>query len=276
MRSEARTDRVITEFSSTPSVDARPVSQVNPCGRVEVPLVDACTVLAGGLRPELPPDVLGPLQDVARWMEDFLNRPHPMLGRSGEVCPWTKRTIELGKLLLAPIASRDAAEVDDIVLSLLERFWSLEPTRGADAAFRSIVAVFHRLEPETAAPFVVATHQRLKPSFLDRGLMLGEFYPTNPKPGLRNPNFRPLRSPVPLLVIRQMVEPDVEFLLDRDEFIAAYLRTHRGRGRDRLLRVLEQRPSSVSPERVPVLLELADEYRDSIPPSRRSSPYASR
>lgn len=252
--------------------EGRLVSQITPRAHAAVPLIDARRVLTSGPQKELSTDASKALRDVALWCEDFLNRPHPGVGRTGEVCPWTKHTLELGTLLLAPVASDDAAEVDAIVLGLLETFASTEPTRGADAAFRAIVAVFHRLSREAEADFIVAAHTRLKPAFLDRGLMLGEFYPTCPKPGLRNPTFRPLRAPVPLLVIRQMVEPDIEFLLDQDEFVAAYLRTHRGRGRERLLRVLEQKPAAVSAERIPLLVELAQAYRDSIPPSRRSNP----
>jgi hypothetical protein len=251
------------------AVEPRPVSRVNPRSSA-APLIDARAVLEGMGLDALPSDAWKPLRDVAQWMDDFLNHPHPMLGRSGEVCPWTKRTLDLGKLMLAAIATDDPVEVDSVMHSLREEFLSTEPTKGADAAFRSIVAVFYRLDAEREAAFIIATHQRLKPAFLDCGLMLGEFYPACQKAGLRNPNFRPLRAPVPLLVIRQMVEPDVEFLLDRDEFVAAYLRSLRGRGRDRLLRVLEQRPASVAPERIPILVGLAEEYRDSSPPSRRS------
>ena len=251
------------------SADYLPASRVTACVRGGISVYDVRDVIDASAS-GIPEDAAVAMREVARWIEGFVNRPHPALGRTGEVCPWTRRTADLGRLLIAPIASDDAAEVDAIVLALLERFWSMEPTGGADAGFRSIIGVLHRLNPETAAAFVVAAHTRLKPTFLDRGLMLGEFYPTCTKPGLRNPSFRPLASPVPLLVIRQMVEADVEFLLDRDEFVDAYLRTHRSRGAERLVRVLEQRPASVTSERVPGLLRLAAAYRDSLRPPRSS------
>ncbi|MEO0867043.1 MAG: DUF6875 domain-containing protein, partial [Cyanobacteria bacterium J06642_11] len=54
--------------------------------------------------------------------------------------------------------------------------------------------------------------RRLKPFFVEKRLMLGEFYPGNQSPGLHNPDFRPLQSPVPMLVIRSMTEPDLPFL----------------------------------------------------------------
>jgi hypothetical protein len=206
-------------------------------------------------------DAAAALRSVAEWLDTYVSRPHHGLGRSGEVCPWTRRTIDLGKLELVPISSADAVEVDTILESLLDRFVSADSPKGADVGFRSIVGIFHRLDPERAAEFIVAAHARAKPAFLDRGLMLGEFYPACNKPGLRNPTFRPLRSPVPLLVIRQMVEPDIEFLLDKDEFVESYLRIHRGRGLERLLRIVEQRPSSLPPERVEELERIAVDYR---------------
>lgn len=253
---------------AAPEVDAGPVSHVNTCVRREIPVFDARSILDGTVSREVPGGALSALRQIADWLEGTVSRPHPALGRSGEVCPWTRRTIDLGKLLLAPIETDDAADADAVVLGLLERFSSLQPTSGADAGFRSVIGVFCRLDPGTAADFVVGVHARLKPTFLERGLMLGEFYPTNDKPGIRNPDFRPLRSPVPLLVVRMMVEADLEFLLDRDEFVEAYLKVQRGRGRERLVRLLEQRPATVAAERIPGLLRLADDYRDSVRPRR--------
>jgi hypothetical protein len=232
-----------------------------------LPIHDCRAVLAGPIT-GLPAGADVALRQVARWLEDWVSKPDPALGRTGEVCPWTRRTIDLGKLELVPVGSNDADEVSEILQALLERFVSTEPTRGADASFRSIVAIFHRLHPASAGPFMVAAHSRSKPSFLARGLMLGEFYPTCDKPGLRNPTFRPLRSPVPLLVIRQMVEADVEFLLDKDEFVEAYLAAQRSRGVDRLQRVLEQRPPSLPQDRIVALRRIVEEYG---PVSRRPS-----
>jgi len=228
----------------------------------DVPFVDARQVSANDPLPELPEAARAALSRVVGWIDAFLNCPHPAVGRPGEVCPWTRHTFDLGKLLLAPIGSTDPGEVDGILLDMRERFLATEPTRGPDAAFRSVIGVFYGLRPDHMAEFMVATHTRLKPTFLDRGLMLGEFYPTCPKPGLRNPDFRPLTSPVPLLVIRTMIEPDVEFLLNGDAFIAAYLRAHRARGVERLARVLEQRPVGLDPERLAHLTELANGYRE--------------
>jgi hypothetical protein len=241
--------------------EALPVSRVE-CSRQVLAFYDVRAILSGeGVAVAVSGDAAAPLRSVAEWLDGYISRPHHGLGRSGEVCPWTRRTIDLGKLELVPISSTDGAEVDAILETLRDRFMSAESPKNSDFGFRSIVLVFHRLDPERAAEFIVAAHARSKPAFLDRGLMLGEFYPTCDKPGLRDPAFRPLRSPVPLLVIRQMVEPDIEFLLDKDAFVESYLRVHRGRGLERLLRIIEQRPSSLSKERLVELERLAKDHR---------------
>jgi hypothetical protein len=262
MRARPPPEQVGAASAQAPANEPLPVSRVAVSTRQSLSFYDVRAVLFGtGLHDMASDDAAAALRTVAEWLDGHVSRPHPGLGRSGEVCPWTRRTIDLGKLELVPIASTDREEVDAILESLLDRFASAESPKGADLGFRSTVLVFHRLDARTAADFIVAAHARSKPAFLDHGLMLGEFYPTCDKPGLRNPTFRPLRSPMPLLVIRQMVEPDIEFLLDKDEFVESYLRTHRGRGLERLMRITEQRPSSLPPERAAELERIVRDYK---------------
>jgi len=74
------------------------------------------------------------------------------------------------------------------------------------------VLIFPEVTPEQAAEVIDGPQRKMKPTFVKEGLMLGEFHPISLSPGLRNPAFRPLRSPIPLLVIRHMVESDIDFL----------------------------------------------------------------
>lgn len=70
----------------------------------------------------------------------------------------------------------------------------------------------------------------LKPQFVAKGLMIGEFHLANNATGLHNNNFYPLRTPYPSLAIRNMVPADLVFLsLDqyppalRVNFLESYL-----------------------------------------------------
>jgi hypothetical protein len=136
---------------------------------------------------------------------------------------------------------------------LLSAFQAQRDTGCAFDTFRSTVVVFPRLAPATADQSIVATHTRLKPTFLSNQLMLGEFYPSCDKPGVHSREFRPLRSPHPLLVIRAMVEADLLFLADRDEFVEAYLHAFGARGVERLIELVETRADRLPPERVEAL-----------------------
>lgn len=187
---------------------------------------------------------------TALWLDECVSRPHPGLGRSGDVCPWTRRTLQLGRLYLASVPATQESCLDASLLALLREFSSMRQASCPFDTFRAIVAVFPNLSEDTGDQVIVTAHGRLKPLFLRERAMLGEFYPKCEKPGLHAPDFRPLRSPHPLLVIREMVEADVWFLMDRDEFVESYLDAFGPRGYERLLELLEAPGSRVPPERV--------------------------
>jgi hypothetical protein len=77
-----------------------------------------------------------------------------------------------------------------------------------------------------AAPTVIDVVQlELKGSFVEQGLMLGQFHDRPPVDGgLWNAAFRPLRCPVPLLAIRHMVPTDLPFLTRERRYLEGYRR----------------------------------------------------
>jgi hypothetical protein len=71
-----------------------------------------------------------------------------------------------------------------------------------------------------APDLIDGTKEELKASFVEKGLMLWEFHPRNESPGLHKKDFKPLRSPMPILAIRRMVATDFVFL-NRAEYDSA-------------------------------------------------------
>ncbi|AIR89697.1 hypothetical protein LK03_10535 [Pseudomonas cremoricolorata] len=179
------------------------------------------------------------MTQIAQWSHAYLCNPHPELGRSGAVCPWTPAAIKRETFWLVDIAfaEREQAAICADLLSLISRFKGNAPQQGNASQFKTIVAVLHGLDDPAQ---VNHYHELLKPQFLAAGLMLGEFYSHCPKPGLRSDTFNPLRSPVPLLVVREMVELDIAFLADQPQFVEAYLRTHGARAKVGINSVLHQ------------------------------------
>jgi hypothetical protein len=178
----------------------------------------------------MPPD--GPLGITAAWMRRYLGRPHPELGRSGPVCPFVPGATAQDTVWLSGVSfgRSDKDAIVQLVGLYRDLFLQLEPRSGELAMMKAIVLVFPNISIEDAG-VIDAVQSELKAPFVDSGLMIGEFHERNESPGLRNPDFRPLRSPIPAIAIRFMVETDLPFLNRtmypppvRAEFIRSYLR----------------------------------------------------
>lgn len=199
----------------------------------DTPAGYAVAAVAGGFRRvsdigHEPPG--SPLATIVEWIRTFLAQPHPDVGRSGPVCPFTPPALAMDTIWLTEVADRnpDSTHLAGIVEQARERFLEIEPREGAAAMNKAMLIVLPHLDGDAAA-LVDEVQKRLKPAFVDQGLMLGEFHARNESPGLRNPEFRPLRSPVPMLAIRHMVETDLPFLkrgIDPPQVRVAYLRSY--------------------------------------------------
>ena len=214
---------------------------------------------------ENPADVAA-LRSVALWAKDFLTKPHPALGRSGHVCPFVNAAIREQRFLLTVQRDADAFQrrAERVIRRLGRYFLQLDPRASQKAQLNTIVVLFPDLPKERAGDIVNDVHRRLKPSFLSRGMMLGEFFAESSKPGLHNPAFRPLRSDVPLLVIRSMMLTDIAFLSDRARFVRAFLRNFGPRGCTEVRSYLETAKGSLSESQVSMLLEQVARYEASV------------
>ncbi|MEQ1513135.1 MAG: DUF6875 domain-containing protein [Lysobacteraceae bacterium] len=175
-------------------------------------------------------DAQSPLGATVAWARRFLARPHPDLGRAGPVCPFTPMALELDTIWLIEIdeSAPDPARMQDTIEQCRQVFMETEPREGPLSINKVIMVVFSGMSADDA-PWIDALQAKLKPNFVDVGLMLGEFHSKNETPGLRNEDFRPLRSPIPMLVIRHMVESDLPFLkreCDKPEVRISYLRSY--------------------------------------------------
>lgn len=163
-------------------------------------------------------------------------------------------------LTLTRHAHENLSAVEQTFLRLKRYFLEeMQPTTGREAQLKTIVVLFMGLPPDEVPSIINGLHVRLKPQFVQAGLMLGEFFSKCEKEGLRNPTFRPLRSETPLIVIRSMVETDIAFLADDSTFVRAYLRKFQANGVDEVFSWLEQRPQTPR-DRVALLLNTVAEF----------------
>jgi hypothetical protein len=164
------------------------------------------------------------LRHIATWAVEYLNAPNRQLGRRGPVCPYTRPSMNNNCFLLAWAGGEhDVKSIESTVDQYRRWFMELleqpERTRGHLLTILVVLPGFDRTD---SAP-LDALQRRLKDVFVREGLMVGQFHPHCEQSGLWNEDFRPLKSPIPLLAIRQMVASDLPFLLHSASHLSAYL-----------------------------------------------------
>jgi hypothetical protein len=165
---------------------------------------------------------------ISHWAESYLCKGHSELGREGPVCPFTAPSLskELFWLTVEDGADLSGPESAEKVKRYLEWFLELEPTSGPESILKTILIIYPGISHELAASKLESVQKMLKPQFVKRGIMIGQFYAGCPETGLWNDSFRPLESPIPLLAIRYMVPSDFPFLhgnRGNSEMLLAYL-----------------------------------------------------
>jgi len=151
---------------------------------------------------------------VTAWVRNYLCKPNSKLGRPGPVCPFTAPAVELGQIWAA-VAPNTIDNIDGAVRLSLEgkNFFRTAPENPSEPKYlKAVMILFPHLNTLQGHAIVESTQRLLKPDFVADGLMFGQFYQGCPEPGLLNPMFRPLTSPIPLLAIRYMVASDDAFL----------------------------------------------------------------
>ena len=155
-------------------------------------------------------DAFETLVTLADWVESYLCAGHPQLGRIGAVCPWCPTSVEHNVMWLATTEATGGAELEQSLADLAPLWRDTAPKEGALSSNKAFI-VARPNSPDTGEG-VLELQKKIKPGFVKSGLMFGEFFPTNDKTAVRSDTFKPLRAPVPLLVVRDMVPLDAVFL----------------------------------------------------------------
>lgn len=163
------------------------------------------------------------LGQVLSWIANFVAKPNASLGRQGAVCPFLPRALKSDSLFFHELkldTKLGDDQIDELIKTFADVFANTLPNVGKSRLNKAIVLVFPNLTDELAVKLIEETQHRLKPFFVGRGLMLGEFHENHQGEGIRNDKFRPLQSPVPLLVIRHLLPSDLLFLVRKSDSAA--------------------------------------------------------
>ena len=215
-------------------------------------------------------DDLQAVLTALEWARAFLASPHPDLGRKGPVCPYIRHSFD-ERLLHVTCRPDESCQSSDLVAAVRATHrWFAEIQRRTPEEIRHLVTVLvvlPRIDRSSAEP-LNELHRVMKDEFVGQGLMIGQFHPACEAPGLWNPDFRPLRSPVPLLAIREMVSSDLPFLIGSpmhaNEYLERFARSIPAHTRRFLVEQLMQ-----GPVRQPVGVERGTRTR---PKRRQSTP----
>jgi hypothetical protein len=172
------------------------------------------------------------LIEITAWLNAYIAKHHPDLGRPGVVCPSVPHGLKANNIEMSVVRTQnlDLAQIEDIVQNYRSVFVKTAAKEKKIAMYKAFVLIFPDVDIEAVTQIINPIQRKLKPLFVDSGLMIGEFHGRTENPGLHNPDFRPLRSPIPLLVIRFMHKLDLPFLENsadphlRIRYLEAYLK----------------------------------------------------
>jgi hypothetical protein len=164
------------------------------------------------------------LAQVTHWVRTFLMQPHPALGRTGDVCPFTAQSGRLD-LLRIQVCEADASQAPRILQTMEDavRTFDAMECRKELRVFRTVIVGFPNCTDEAGLRVLKQTQDRLTRHSFRSGKMIGFFHKDANDEGLINPDFRPMRSPIPLLAIRMMVEQDAPFVVRNPSLTPVYL-----------------------------------------------------
>jgi hypothetical protein len=161
-------------------------------------------------------DAAAAMAEAVDWIYDFVMRPHADLGRKGAVCPFMDLAMKNGRVSWSTVQLDSAADTDRLLSAAREGLDRIVRTLH-EPEQRSSAALFLPLgAPDLVKQATESVQQALRGEALARGCMIGDFSPGNTTPGIHNPRFRPLDSPVTILGVRRMVDTDLAFLATPD------------------------------------------------------------
>ncbi len=160
---------------------------------------------------------------IRRWTRDFLMSDHPELGRDGHVCPFTSFGARIDTLRFgaSDAKARDADHIRCELLAAFEQFDEI-PHPLNMGVYRAVLIAFPNCADVEGVKTLSRVQKSLRLTSFVRGRMIGVFHANAPEPGLWNNDFRPLRAPLPLVVIRSLVAADFAFMLRHPLLAPAY------------------------------------------------------
>lgn len=156
----------------------------------------------------LPDNFFGIYEEVLPYVRDFLCSPHPY--RKGVVCPFVPSALLKDKIYFTYYQDDKHSLVKESCQEFIRECIEFYKNNiGASKDFGALIILFARdFEIEKLLEF----HFLSKKQCVDNHLMLGALWDKNQAQSLHCKDFYPLRTPTPILVIRDLTIQDLVFL----------------------------------------------------------------
>jgi hypothetical protein len=180
---------------------------------------------------------------IKTWVSEFLCAPHPYLGRSGDVCPFTREAIDKDSIFFTLEKSTRLEKENEIkkITSQIKQFKELKVNNSE--SYKVIINAYPYLDKDEYLK-IEAIQNELKPIFVEESLMIGQFYPGCKERGLWSDKFFPLDSPIAFLAVRNMAITDIVFLRSNELFLQKYLQVFNKRGEVFLKKIMDKNESN--------------------------------
>lgn len=165
------------------------------------------------------------LQHTLAWLDGFVSRENPEMGRSGSVCPFVKPALQQRCIYLSVCPTEPELKVDAMIACLEpyhQALQALSQPPGALTPLTSVVVIFPSIADYWEATLMDTVHERLKTAWLPSGVLLGQFYPSCPVGSTWNPALPVLQSPFPMFVLRNLIESDWRFVQGHPPWAKSY------------------------------------------------------
>lgn len=186
-----------------------------------------------------------PLTRLSDWLTDYPMKHHVDLGRSGTVCPFVKQAsgLEILRFGVNLAGPEDEHSVFGEIRSSFGELKQIPAPRGRER-LRTIAIGFPNCAGEDGIAMLERVYKRHKYYTLVHSRMIAFFHSGAETHGLWNDAFRPMRSPMPVLAVRYLIEQDAVFAARHKLMTLPYLLRFGPAGARRLAAYWQRKASS--------------------------------
>lgn len=168
---------------------------------------------------------LNAIRKIKIYLDDFLTKPHPNLGRNGTVCPFMPMSLKKNLSYIGVVkGSPDKETIHMLVGQMRETYLEIcQTVPEKDRQFVTMGMLFPDMKQDECPEKIDEVQSSRKLEFIQQGLMLGSFHAQQAGAGLHNPEFKPFRTLIPMLAMHELTAHDIVFLKDAPpEYMRAY------------------------------------------------------